>query len=178
MNESDGATIVPPAIHSDINIIKLEMELEATKSITNNNSNDDDDDNDDDNQIETNTNANTDENLIKITNEFDDAIFERQEDMIDAAKQGIEVCIQKINNIQYILENPKDGDNNTTYKRKQKDLKITQAFEWAKIKQLRCDIHNIHENDDMLTESDVHSDLTQLYPELWKSLNTRNSGFR
>ena len=45
-----------------------------------------------------------------------------------------------------------------------------QAFEWARIKQLHCEICNIQENDAMLTEFDIRSDLTQLHPELCKSL--------
>ena len=44
-------------------------------------------------------------NIINITEE------ERKEGMIDAAEQEIKDCIQKINDIQYIIENPDDGDN-------------------------------------------------------------------
>ena len=45
-----------------------------------------------------------------------------------------------------------------------------QAFEWASIKHLWCGICAIQENDNMLTESNIRSDLTQLHPELCASL--------
>ena len=125
--------------------------------------------------------------------------IERKEGMIAAAEHKIDVCIQKLDDIQYIFNNPADnGDDNTTYKRKQDDLKHVQACECENIKLICCKIRNIQGNGDMILEyntNSVHtegsnemvehpgtteypnsdknpeSDLTQTHPELCKSLN-------
>ena len=65
--------------------------------------------------------------------------------LIDAAEQEIEECYDTINNIQLNIDNPIVTTNNATYKRQQTDLKILQASEWAKIKQLRWEICAIHQ---------------------------------
>ena len=78
--------------------------------------------------------------------------------MIDVAKQEIEECIQKIDNIQYILDNSEDNDdNNTTYERKQEGLKHMQSYELNRIRQLKYEISNLQENDDKCPEPDIHS---------------------
>ena len=87
--------------------------------------------------------------------------LERKTGMIDAAEQEIEECIQKIDDIQYIFDNPVDGDDNMAYKEKQEDLKCMQARGKEKIKQLLLEIRNIQEYDDMDDGSDTQSVTTK-----------------
>ena len=69
--------------------------------------------------------------------------------MIDAAEQEIKGCIQKINDIQFIFNNPANEDDNTAYEEKQEDLKWMQECGREKITQLLIKICNIQEHDDM-----------------------------
>ena len=144
---------------------------------TNNNSNNDNVDNDI--QIETNDIENTDETDITTTNTTttvhndttvpESDLIERGEDMIDMIEQEIEECYQTLGNIHDTIDNLED--DNTTYERRQNNLKILQASEWARIKKLRWDICKIHEGDKNVTESEIRSNLSQ-YPELCTSLDT------
>ena len=54
--------------------------------------------------------------------------------MIGAAEQEIEECIQKIDDIQFIFDNPVDEDDNMHYEEKQEDLKWMQECGQEKIK--------------------------------------------
>ena len=54
--------------------------------------------------------------------------------MIDAAEQEIEEYTQKIDDIQFIFNNPVDDNNIMTYDKQQEDLQWMQELGLEKIK--------------------------------------------
>ena len=91
-----------------------------------------------------------------------------------AAEQEIEECIQKIDDIQYIFDNPANEDCNMAYEEKKEDLKCMQEYSWEKMKQLLLEIRNIQEYDDMDDKSDTRSVSTKSSNTTGKDPTTAN----